>query len=460
MKDQLFVLGLSHHTAKVEQRERLSTSIQSVGDELSRLLEAGEIREAVLVSTCNRVELYGLGASDGAERARDYLLQRGGEDLLPHLYEKRERDAIHHTFRVASSLDSLVVGEPQILGQLKEAFDAASEVRAVGPFLSRLFTSGFAAAKRVRSETAIAEGTVSVSSIACELAEKIFGQLKGRRALLIGAGEMGESAAKTLAKTGAELVILNRSVERAEALAKEINGIGRSLDALVEELLKADVVISSAGSDDYLLDERLMRDVIRARRHRPIFLIDIAVPRNIDPRVGDYDGVFLYDVDDLKSVADENLAKRKRETIAAEKILQEEVESFLDWMRGLSAKPTIIALRSRFEEIVHEELNRTLPRLSSLSDADRKLLERMSSSIVNKLLHPPLKELRDGGDDPILIEAAHRLFELEAPQTSTRAPARGAKGEGELGEPATSKRDGHFAALQRLRIAPSKGEHG
>lgn len=458
MNDELFVLGLSHHTAKVEQRERLSTSIQSVGEELSRLLEAGEIREAVLVSTCNRVELYALSAPGGAERARDYLLQRGGDDLRPHLYEKRARDAIHHTFRVASSLDSLVVGEPQILGQLKEAFDAASEVHAVGPFLSRLFSSGFAAAKRVRSETAIAEGTVSVSSIACELAEKIFGELKGRRALLIGAGEMGESAAKTLAKTGAELVILNRSPERAKALAEEIDGVGRSLDALVEELLKADVVISSAGSDGYLLDERLMREVIRARRHRPLFLIDIAVPRNIDPRVGDYDGVFLYDVDDLKGVADENLAKRRRETIAAERILQEEVESFLEWKRGLSAKPTIIALRSRFEAVVREELQRTLPRLSSLSDADRKTLERMGSSIVNKLLHPPLKELKGSGDDPMLIEAAHRLFELEAAEERER------QAETELeeaeNEAATGKRDGRFAALQRLRVAPSKGEPG
>ena len=448
MSEELFVLGLSHHTAKVEQRERLSTSIQSVGDELSRLLSADEIREAILVSTCNRVELYALSAPGGVDRARSYLLSRGGGDLLPHLYEKRARDAVHHTFRVASSLDSLVVGEPQILGQLKEAFDAATEANAVGPLLSRLFTTGFAAAKRVRSETAIAEGTVSVSSIACELAEKIFGQLDGRRALLIGAGEMGESAAKTLAKTGAELVILNRSVERAETLAKEIDGIGRSLDALVEELLKADVVISSAASDGYLLDERLMRDVIRARRHRPLFLIDIAVPRNIDPRVGDYDGVFLYDVDDLKSVADENIAKRRRETLAAEKILEEEVESFLEWRRGLSAKPTIIALRSRFESVVRDELSRTIPRLSSLSEDDRKLLDRMSSSIVNKLLHTPLKEIKDGGGDPRLIEAVHRLFELESES------AQGA----ETGE---AKRGSHFAALQRLRVAPpTKGEPG
>ncbi|NLE48754.1 MAG: glutamyl-tRNA reductase [Sandaracinaceae bacterium] len=452
MSDELFVLGLSHHTAKVEQRERLSTSIQSVGEELRRLLESEEIREAVLVSTCNRVELYALSSPAGVEKARSYLLNRGGDDLLPHLYEKRSRDAVHHTFRVASSLDSLVVGEPQILGQLKEAFDAATEVKAVGPFLSRLFTSGFAAAKRVRSETAIAEGTVSVSSIACELAEKIFGQLEGRRALLIGAGEMGESAAKTLAKTGASLVILNRSVERAEALARQIDGAGRSLDALVEELLKADVVISSAASHGYLLDEHLMRDVIRARRHRPLFLIDIAVPRNIDPRVGDYDGVFLYDVDDLKSVADENLAKRRRETLAAEKILEEEVESFLEWKRGLSVKPTIIALRSRFERIVRDELSRTLPRLSSVSEEDRKLLERMSASIVNKLLHPPLKELKDGAEDPALLEAVHRLFALQVEGND--------EGEEDGESVSEPKKSGAFAALQRLRIASSEGDHG
>ncbi len=430
MSDELVVVGLSHHTAPVALRERLSVPAEAAPDELREVLETHALNEGVLVSTCNRVELYGAGpdAEAGVRCLREYLDQRGHPDpVQSHLYERRGEDAVRHVFRVAASLDSMVVGEPQILGQVKHAYEMAHEAGSVGTLLGRCLTRAFAVAKRVRSETEIAAGTVSVSSIACDLASKIFGDLEGRRTLLLGAGEMGEAAARALAGRGVHLVVINRSPEKAVRLARESNGEARGYEHLASELVAADVVISSTSAKRFVLTRDLMKDVVKARRRRPLFLIDIAVPRDVDPRVGELPSVFLYDVDDLSQVADQNLAHRKQEVEAAAAIVEAEVEAFEHWRRTLDLTPTIVALRKHFTRVVKEELARTVPRLGELSPKERKSLDKMCQAMVNKLLHRPLTQLKDGvedGEGPALIDATRRLFDLPdaaAPDTAPEA---------------------------------------
>ena len=412
------VVGLSHRTAPVEVRERLAVAPKDLERELREIASDTGFEEALLISTCNRVELYATSANPlrAMQEAKETLSKRLGDAAGENvLYQERGVDVIRHVFRVASSLDSLVVGEPQILGQVKEAFDAANEAGTVGTLLGRCFTQAFATAKRVRNETGIAEGTVSVSSIACELAKKIFGDLEGRQTLLLGAGEMGESAARSLRQTGTNLHVINRSEERAQALAKACDGRAVPYERLSTELADADVVVASTASPKFILTPQLMKGVVRTRRHRPLFIIDIAVPRDVDPRIGNMDNVFVYDVDDLQQVAEENLAVRAREAALAEGIVEDEVEAFLTWRRSLELAPTIVALRKRFGQVAEEELQRALPRLQSLAQTDRAILEAMSRSLVNKLLHQPMTELKAGAGQPDgarLIDAVRRLFAL------------------------------------------------
>lgn len=417
MSGDLIVVGLSHHTAPVELRERLATPDEGVPMELQALVAEAGLHEALLLSTCNRVELYAHAAEPhrALERARAHFRSRAGEGVESCLYHHRGADATHHAFRVAASLDSLVVGEPQILGQVKTAFELANDAGTVGMLLGRCFTRAFAVAKRVRTETRIAEGTVSISSVAAELAEKIFGDLRGRRTLLLGAGLMGETAARSLGATGARLVVINRSREKADALAASCGGEARDYELLQSELVLADVVISSTSADRFVLTRELMREVCRARRHRPLFIIDIAVPRDVDPRVADMDNVFLYDVDDLQKVADEGLAQRRQEAEAAEAIVRAEVGEFESWRRSLALTPTIVELRSYFQQVVKEEVARTAPRLSARSDEDERALRAMSEAIVNKLLHPALTHLKASASQPEgeqLIAATRTLFRL------------------------------------------------
>ncbi len=318
----LLVIGMSHRSSPVALRERLAVEGEALVGAVRGLVEQTHLSEALLLSTCNRVEIYA-GTDErgiGAELRR-WLADRAGETVDGFLYEHRGEDATRHAFRVASSLDSMVVGEPQILGQVKEAFAAAKAAGVCGGLLERCLTTAFGVAKRVRSETEIAAGSVSVSSVASDLARKIFGDLEGRRVLLVGAGEMGEQAAKHLKKSGASLYVVNRSREKADALANEHGGHAQNLEALATELAHADVVIASTSSQRFVITHELMRGVTKARRHRPLFLIDIAVPRDVDPRVGDMDNVFLYDVDDLSKVAEENLSARQREAEKAEAIV-------------------------------------------------------------------------------------------------------------------------------------------
>jgi glutamyl-tRNA reductase len=428
---ELLVLGMSHRTSPVDLRERLAVDGPALTESVRALHAATGVPEVVLVSTCNRVEVY-VGGED-RERTlrtvRQWLDERAGESVGSYLYVHHGHEAVRHTFRVAASLDSMVVGEPQILGQVKEAYAAARAGGAVGTLLDRCFSHAFAVAKRVRSETAIASGSVSVSSIAGDLATKIFGDLDGRRVLLVGAGEMGEQAAKHLRSSGATLHVVNRSLDKARALAEEHGGQARGLEHLAEELSLADVAVASTSSPRFVITPELMRGVIKARRHKPLFLIDIAVPRDVDPRVGEMDNVFLYDVDDLEQVAQENLSARRREAEKAERIVNAEVLAFEKWRRTGALKPTIVGLRKRVKGVLEAELERTLPRLGEVSERDRRSLNKMIDAMTNKLLHRAISELKDGADGPdgeVLVETARRLFGLEeqeeeAPERRSRA---------------------------------------
>jgi glutamyl-tRNA reductase len=432
---QLLLVGLSHHTAPLEVRERLAVDAGALPALLHELRSKAKLSEAMLISTCNRVELYASSDSAPASAlaAREFLSARViGTDLSSHLYEHTGCEAAKHAFRVAASLDSLVVGEPQILGQVKDAFVIAESAGTIGALLGRCMHRAFAVAKRVRSETGIAAGAVSVSSIACELARSIFGELTGRRVVLVGAGEMSEGAAKALAQQGTLLTVVNRNQERARAVAEACGGEPREFELLSQELVSADVVITSTSSPRYVITRELMQGVVKARRHRPLFLIDIAVPRDVDPRVENMDNVFLFDIDDLQQVANQNIAARKREAEQAERIVDEEVRAFEDWQRSLDLTPTLVALRERVRGVLRGELERTLPRLKSLSEAERKSLDAMCDAMVNKLLHRPLTELKKSRGEPDgaqLLESVQRLFELSLTQQlaeadSSEAPAK------------------------------------
>jgi glutamyl-tRNA reductase len=434
---ELILVGLSHHTAPLEVREKLAIAGEELPSVLRALRERG-LDEAMLVSTCNRVEMYASAESPSAavRAVRDYFSERvDGQDISSHLYEHTGADVARHAFRVAASLDSLVVGEPQILGQVKDAFTVASDADTVGTLLGRCMTRAFAVAKRVRSETGIAAGAVSVSTIACDLAKSIFGELTGRRVLLVGAGEMSEGAAKALAQQGTLLTVVNRNQERARGVAENCGGEVREWEQLAQELILADVVLTSTASPRYVITRELLQGVIKARRHRPLFLIDIAVPRDVDPRVESMDNVFLYDVDDLQQVAAQALAARKREAEQAERIVEEEVLAFEQWQRSLGLTPTLVALRERVRGVVTSELERTLPRLKNVSASEKKSLEMMADAIVNKLLHAPITELRKSREQPDgdqLVLSVRKLFALDdapsqgasAPQSATLVPVK------------------------------------
>ncbi len=417
---ELFIVGLSHRTATVDVRESVAVPAPEIPVSLERILGEG-FDDGVLVSTCNRVEFYGTAQDANAiARAQRALFGPHAEKT----YSYRGSSAIRHAFRVASSLDSMVVGEPQILGQFKQAYELSKGAHAPGTVLDRCFTRSFAVAKRVRSETSIAEGAVSISSVATTLARRIFGELRKRRVVLVGAGEMGEAAAKALRESGAHLRVLNRSFAKAEALAERANGEAVPIERLAEELVNGDVVISSTSSRGFVLTASLMKDVVRARKRRPIFLIDIAVPRDIDPRVGELPNAFLYDVDDLESVANENIAQRRTAASEAERIVNQEVAEFEAWRRTLDLTPTIVALRDRVGELVEAEFARTLRKMN-LSAADQKSLEKLQGALVNKFLHHPLTALREHGTSPAgpaLIDATRVLFQVEDAADSDKLP--------------------------------------
>ncbi|MEW5851159.1 MAG: glutamyl-tRNA reductase [Myxococcota bacterium] len=431
----LVCVGLNHRSAPVEIREKVAFRAERIPANLKSLLSRHALKEAVILSTCNRVEIYVRGNEvEAAAEVASYL--HAEHSLLPgtltdHLYIHNAADALRHLFRVASSLDAIVVGEPQILGQVKDAFRLAVDAQAVGPLLSRVFHRAFGVAKRVRSETAIAQSAVSVSYAAVELARTIFGNLQGSVCLLVGAGNMSELAARHFVQEGAQLWVVNRSYERAEALATAFGGSARTYNDLPLLLEKADVVLTSTAAPGFIVTKDMMKGVMRARRYNPIFFIDISVPRNVDPAITSQENVYVYDVDDLSKVVDKNLEKRRAEAERAERLVLEEVEQFKEWARGRTAVPVIKALRARAQTLVEAEVKRTLATLGPhVTEKERKSVTAMVNAVVNKLLHEPTTALKGStGDSAELVDAARRLFnladeELEEENGSTPDAAR------------------------------------
>lgn len=417
----LFVAGMSHRTAPVEVREALALEEDKLREVLAALGAGAPAAELMILSTCNRVEVYGVADAPGEARAavfRALGAHRGVAlaSVEPHLATATQEEAVRHAFRVAASLDSLVVGEPQILGQVKDAFALAQSCRTAGPVLSALMSQAFSVAKRVRTETEVGRLAVSVSSTAVELARKIFGTLEGKAVLLLGAGEMAELAARLLMESGAvPLYVANRTGGRARDLAQALAGTAVAMVDVPAVMARVDVVIAATAAQEPVVRVADARAAAQARGARPLFLIDLGVPRNVEPAVNDLDGVFCYDVDDLRQVVEANLRERQREAERAESLVEREVAKFLARLRDVEVVPTIVSLRERLEAIRRGELHKALARLPGASDETRQVLEALSHSIVNKVLHTPIEKLRDSsraGHGRRWIEVVSEIFGL------------------------------------------------
>jgi glutamyl-tRNA reductase len=418
----LVLLGLNHKTATVDLREKLAGLLADLDAAYQELQPRPALVELVLYATCNRVE--SLCATEEPDAAiallRTFFAGRGDiapADLDVSLYLHRDRDAVLHLFRVAASLDSLVVGEPQILGQIKEAYRQATRNRATGPILNRLLHKTFSVAKRVRRETGIGDHAVSISYAAVTLGRKIFGSLAGKTAVLVGAGEMAELALEHLKSDGVgRIIVANRTLERGVQLAQRFGGEAVSLEELADQLLQADIIISSTGSPQFILTREQVKGVMRRRKHRPLFFIDIAVPRDLDPAINDLDNVYLYNIDDLKEVVESNWQRRHREAAKAERLVAAETLKFLEWLETLAVYPTIISLMEKADRICEAELDKTLKQLGPLTEEQRQALEVLTHSITQKLLHDPIIFLK-GYHHPQRptreLDTVRRLFNLD-----------------------------------------------
>ncbi len=420
MDCDIFLVGLNHRTAGVDVRERFALA-NHCDEEHWALPCIGAVSESVILSTCNRVEILAAGTGDMAEQILcNWAKARGTdvEDLRPYVYVHKNLEAVRHLFSVASSLDSMVLGEPQILGQLKTAYRKAVKSRATGVILNRLLHKAFSVAKRVRTETAVASSAVSISYAAVELAKRIFGDMREHKAMLVGAGEMAELAAMHLLQSGInEILVANRTHARGQELAKQFNGRAISFEQMPHYLLDVDIIITSTGSQEPIIRARDIRVALKARKNRPMFFIDIAVPRDIDPDVNGLDNVYLYDIDDLREVVEENLATRRDEAAKAAEIVNEEVAYFSKWLASLDMQPTIVDLIKKSQAIAEEELAKTLKRLGPVDDSTRDALEAMARSLVRKLNHDPIMFLKHGGmsqeGNGPRISVMRRIFNLD-----------------------------------------------
>ncbi len=426
----IVVVGLSHRTAPVEVRERFAAASEALPLLLARLAARSEIAETLFLSTCNRVEVFARARAPMPETAfhavrevlRDHAALSSHEELSGYLYERDGEEAVRHIFRVTASLESMVLGEPQILGQVKEAYDLAVEAGTLGNLLGRCVTRAFSVAKRVRTETALGAGTVSISSVAVDLARSIFGDLTGHSVLLVGAGEMAEAAAKSLGKGARSVRVCNRNFERAAQLAQTFGGTAAPLANLEEELVLSDVVVVSTASRDFVITRDLVKRAMKRRRGRTLFIVDISVPRNVDPEAHDVDNVFVYNVDDLESQVAEGLRARQGEAAAAEAIVAAELDEWRTWTRGLDVQPTIVGLRAKARAAMLGELDRSLAgKLRHLGEPERAALAQMVDSAVNKLLHGPTARLKSG-DSAELVAAARALFDLRDDDPPTDGP--------------------------------------
>ena len=418
----LLLAGVNHQTARVDLREKLCSLLPEAEVSYPLLLANPGIREVLFYTTCNRVEV--LCVAEAEAEAPSLLSgffashpEITPTDLADSLYLHRDQDAVRHLFRVAASLDALVVGEPQILGQVKTAYRVATKHQATGPILNKLLHKTFSVAKRVRTETGIGDHAVSVSYAAVALGKKIFGDLKGKNVLMLGAGEMAELALEHLQSQGSgDIVIANRTLERGVRLAERFGGEAVSLEELESQLLSADVLLSSTGSTSYLLTREQVRAAMRRRKQRPLFMIDIGVPRDLDPGINDLDNVYLYNIDDLREVVEENRDRRQEAAVQAERLVSAETLKFMDWLQTLSVYPTIISLKEKAQAICQAELKKTLGHLGPLTPEQEHSLAVMTEAITSKLLHDPIIFLkgnhhRKRGEAELAM--VRRLFNLD-----------------------------------------------
>jgi glutamyl-tRNA reductase len=421
----IFTVGVSWRTAPIDLRERLVYPDEDIPEKLAELAGLPNIDECMILSTCNRIEIYGAVSRgniiSAVAEARAFLSHSrrvSVDEIAGKVYEHIGIDAVEHAFRVASALDSMVLGESQILGQVKDSYGLAVRANTSGPLLSRCMERAFLVAKRVRTETGISKGAANVSTVAVELARRVFGKLEGKDVLVVGAGKMSGLAARHLRASGAtQVYVTNRSSERAQELAREVDGQERPWAALSELLTLADVIISSTGAREPIISRALMKDVMKARRHRPLVIVDTAVPRDVEPTVASLDGVYLFDIDDLERVVAENLKERQREADSARELVSGEVKGFEDWLRSQRVVPTIRSLREHFHEIASAEVEKIVQQISDENDpvARAAIVRRLSTLIVNKLLHTPMTALKTGQDPDLdkLVEVTQRLFDLD-----------------------------------------------
>jgi glutamyl-tRNA reductase len=424
---RLFAVGISHRTAPVELRECVDFARRGLDAALAALAARNVTREAVVLSTCNRAEIYaGAESDEAAESCGRFISEYNGvswDALAPHVVIYRGPEAADHLFRVAAGLDSLVVGEPQILGQVKDAFATATGLKSTGALTHRLFTSAFSVGKRVRNETGLGEGAVSVSYAAIALAKKIFGDLSGLNVLILGAGEMAKLTAVHLqAQRVKQLTVSSRRLEAAEALAAQLHGRAVPWTSMGQALAQADIVVTATGATEPVLTRARIEESMRRRRGRPLFVIDIALPRDVEPEAGALDQVFLYNIDDLQSIVKENLSRRTTEVERAELIVREEVNRFSAWMRSRGVVPTVVALRARFEAIRQAELRRLEPKIASMGPDARAQVDDVTRLIVEKLLLTPTEQLKATEDEAVAIasaDALNRLFRLTSAPRDT-----------------------------------------
>ncbi|HSW49410.1 MAG TPA: glutamyl-tRNA reductase [Bryobacteraceae bacterium] len=419
---KLSITGLNHKTAPVEVREKLAFDERALPDAFRALKSQDGIEEALILSTCNRVEVA-VATGDAADPQPWLIgfLARSGhiepQALGQHLYHYEGPEAVRHLFRVAASLDSMVVGEPQILGQMKAAYAQAKVHGGVGGFLDNVLTRAFSVAKRVRTETEIGQSAVSVSYVAVELAREIFGSLSGRKVLIVGAGKMSELAARYLHRSGAaQIFVTNRTQDRAVEMAQVFKGSVVEYNRFAAMLPEIDIVITSSGAPHYILYKQEIKRAIELRRNRPMFLIDIAVPRNIEPSVNDLDNVFLYDIDDLQKVVDRNRQGRRQHAEQADQIISEEVDRTLARLKAREASPVILRLQEQLEQLRQTEVDRLRPRFGELTPQQEETLEALTRAIMAKIAHAPIAELRRHAGEPDGLQTAElirRVFRLE-----------------------------------------------
>jgi len=413
------LIGVNHKTAPVEVREKFNIPESKIPEALRHLQAHPGVDGGIILCTCNRVEILAQ-TTNGSADLRTFLgrhFQLDTNLFSEHLYELREQEAVRHVFRVASSLDSMVVGEPQILGQVKEAYATARALGAVQPHLEQLMTRAFAVAKRVRTETAIGSSSVSVASVAVDLAKKIFGSLKGKHVYLVGAGKMSELAARHLLSNGAaSIFVANRTHERAVELAQKFDGEAILFEQLYETCDRADIVITSTGAPHAIFRPEHGALFLTRRKNRPMFFIDIAVPRNVSPEMNGLDGIFVYDIDDLQQAVSSNVADRRKEAEHAERIINSEIERFQGRLQTLEVVPTIVSLQDHFETIRQAEIDRVRGRLGQLSSEQERALDTLTRGIINKIMHTPMRTLKTAAREPeatTLIDVVRRLFNLE-----------------------------------------------